>query len=134
MEAFQIGSDIIAPLLNTLFNTCVRHAFLPSVLTEVLLTQVLKSKSFDKSEASSYRPIAVSTALSRISECMVHSLKQFLYPLDHLCSEPSRSSRDNQFGFKKGVGAESCVFLLKESIRSYICKDSYVHCAFFRSQ
>ena len=131
MEAFQIGSDIIAPFLNTLFNTCVRHAFLPSVLTEVLITPVLKSKSFDKSEASSYRPIAVSTALSKIFEYMVHSrLKQFLYPPDHLCSEPSRSSRDNQFGFKKGVGTESCVFLLKESIRSYICKDSYVHCAF----
>ena len=48
MEAFQIGSDIIAPFLNTLVNTCVRHAFLPPVLTEVLRTPVLKSKSFDK--------------------------------------------------------------------------------------
>ena len=40
------------------------------------------------------------------------------------------NSSENQLSFKKGVGTESCVFLLKENIRSYIRRGSVVHCAF----
>ena len=45
-------------------------------------------------------------------------------------SLPFLITSDNQFSFKRNVGTETCVFLLKEIIRSYIDNATPVYCAF----
>ena len=69
----------------------------------------------DSKKASNYRPISISTSLSKVFE---HVLLSRL--------NPYLKTEDNQMGFKPGVSTETSVLLLKEAVQSYILNESNV--------
>lgn len=122
IETLKFGIDVLAPCVTVFLNMCLSHSHFPKLMSEVYLMPIIKNKCLDNSSLSNYRPIAVSSAISKLLEFV---LRERLGPF-------IRSS-DNQFSYKSGHGTDSCVFLLKESVRHYCKLKSYVHCAFLDS-
>ena len=81
----------------------------------IKLSDILKSKSKSVNDKLNYRPIALSNILSKVFENILYNrLEDYLY------------TTSNQFGFKKNVGTEMCVFALKEVIRHYHTQGSHI--------
>ena len=63
--------------------------------------------------------IALATTFSKLYECFIlHQIEPFL------------TTADNQFGFKTGHSADMGVFLLKQSVSSYVKYDTQVFSVF----
>ena len=78
-----------------------------------------KSKSADLDDINNYRAIAISTAFSKLFECVI---------ADDVCSY---SEYDNhQFGFKAGHSTGLCSNVLKHTVDYYTCRGSYVFASF----
>ena len=118
-ECFIFGSNELLVHLTELFNTCITHSHFPNVMSNTYITPVIKDKRGAANEMKNYRPIAVASALCKIFESVLRSR---ILPFVKSC--------DNQLSFKCKVGTETCVFLLKEIIRTYTKKSTPVHCAF----
>ncbi len=70
------------------------------------LSPILKSKMGDVSDVGNYRPIAISTIMSKLLK-RISRLEDLLY------------TSDNQFGFKKGHSTDMAMFSLKQVISYY---------------
>ena len=105
--------------LAKLFNTCITHSHFPKLLSNTYIMPVIKDKYGDASDMKNYRPIAVATAMCKVFEYILRS--RLL---------PFVKSSDNQMSYKCKVGTETCVFLLKEIVRSYTDKSTPVYCTF----
>ena len=108
--------------LENLFNLFISHSFVPEIFSDVYITPILKDKNSCATATSNYRPIAVSSTVSKIFEVIIRGRML-----------PFSCTTDNQMSYKPGVGTETCVFLLKEVVRSYLRKSSFVHAAFLDS-
>ena len=74
----------------------------------VILVPVIKDKAGKINSKDNYRPVALASILSKVLELIIlDRLSEFLY------------TADNQFGFKKKLGTDSCIYVLKEIIDSY---------------
>ena len=84
-------------------------------MTKTCKLPILKSKSKSVNDKLNYRPIALSNILSKVFENILYNrLEDYLY------------TTSNQFGFKKNVGTEMCVFALKEVIHHYHTQGSHI--------
>ena len=92
---------------------------LPDKLMSVVLVPVIKDKSRKISCIDNYRPIALSSVLSKVLEIIIRNRI-----LDLLSTQP------NQFGFKKKVGTDQCIYVLKEIIDAYMMLNSSVFVCF----
>ena len=73
----------------------------------------------DLCDKNNYRPIALSRVASKIFEnVLLSKIDQYLYTCD------------NQFGFKKGVGTETCVYFIKEIVNFYLQNSTSVYLCF----
>ena len=106
--------------LALLFNSLVRHSFLPDSFMPIKLIPIVKSATGDISSSKNYRPIAIATACSKVFEMAI------LDKVDAIRDVPV----DNQFGFSKGSSTDQCIFLLKERIRRYVQLEGMVYCCF----
>lgn len=95
-------------LLALLFNTCIHHGYLPSGIIASVLIPIIKDKSGDITDKGNYRPIALSSVISKVLEHILLDLME-----DFLCTT------DNQFGFKAKHSTDQCIYLLKEAIDFY---------------
>jgi len=95
--------------LSSFFYALFYHCCAPSSMTDVLIVPILKSKLLDPASSENYRPIAIATAASKIFEhLLLNRLDTFL------------TTSDNQFGFKKGLSTDSCIFALKEVVNTSV--------------
>ena len=75
---------------------------------ETCLLSLVKDRKEDISDKNNYRPIAITTQISKILELVIlNKYGQYL------------ETGDNQFGFKKKHSTDLCVFLLKEIVSVY---------------
>ena len=97
------------PVLLTLFlNLCISHGYLPSDMISTVLIPLLKDKSGNVTDKGNYRPIALSSVISKVFE---HVLLGYV---DHFMF-----TTDNQFGFKSKHSTDQCIYILKEVIDFY---------------
>ena len=55
-------------MLSLLFNLCIVHGFLPDHLISSVLIPIVKDKSGDVMDKGNYRPIALSSVISKVLE------------------------------------------------------------------
>ena len=102
------ASESIAEPLALLFTSMLIHGHMPKEMIKSMMVPIIKSKTRSITDKSNYRPVAISTVMSKLFELLL---------LDRL--EPYLTTMDNQFGFKKCHGTELCVFTLMEALRFY---------------
>ena len=107
-EHIKLEHDIISIILASLFNSMLTHDHVPSRLMDTIIISLLKGKKGDTTSKDNYRPIAITTAISKVLEIAI--LEKFAECLETTC---------HQFGFKKGLSKENCIFTLKEVINYY---------------
>ena len=94
--------------LSLLFTSAIVHNFIPDNLLATIIVPIVKNKSGNISSTDNYRPIAITSALSKVLEALLlNRLKPFL------------QTSDSQFGFKPKHGTDMCVFTLKQIIEYY---------------
>ncbi|XP_077299780.1 uncharacterized protein LOC143920711 [Arctopsyche grandis] len=79
-------------ILARLFNLMIIHEHVPEEFSRTTIVPVLKSSKLDALAIDNYRPIAISTILSRTLENIIFSGRLSGYPL----------SADEQYGFTRG--------------------------------
>jgi len=102
-----------------LFNSMLRHSFVPSDFRFGLIKPVLKDKHGDITSTDMYRPITVTPVMSKLFELVLLQLYGDFLTSDNL-----------QFGFKKETGCSHALFTLTESVKHFANNGSKVHCAF----
>ena len=98
-EHIRLAHDIIYFHISILFNLCLTHNFLPDSCILSCITPIIKNQQADADVCSNYRPITVTTIISKLFEHFIlYKIKSFL------------STADNQFGFKERHSTDMCVF------------------------
>ena len=103
-------------LLSILFNLILIHGCVPTGLMETVIVPIIKDKKKSISDKDNYRPIAITSVISKVLENIILS-----YSSDNL------HTTDNQFGFKPKLGTEMCVFAFKQVIDYYKSNSSPVY-------
>ena len=106
--------SVILPLC-IFFSALLVHGYLPNQMIQSVIVPIVKSKTGSVTDKSNYRPIAISTVMSKIFESLLY-----------LRMEPFLNTCPNQFGFKKNLGTELCNFTLKEVIKFYHNMGSHI--------
>ena len=82
---------------------------MPGKCVETIIIPVLKCSNGDVQSLNNYRPIAITSVISKLFE---H------YVLSHV--KNCLSTNDNQFGYKSKSGTDMCILLLKQAVLSYV--------------
>ena len=106
-------------LLSLFFNCCLSHGHLPIDLLDTVIVPLIKDKKGDICDKDNYRPIALTCIMSKIFELVLLSKLD-----DYFTTSPS------QFGFKKGLATDTCVFSLKQTVDYYMSLSSPVYLCF----
>ena len=88
-----------------MFNGFLMHGYLPNEFMSSSLTPTIKDPKGDITSTANYRPIAVSSIISKLFEFV---LVNRIVPHLNLSS--------NQFGYCEGVGLDTCVYIVKEHL------------------
>jgi len=112
----KLSKHIIAPVLTTIFNSCIAEGIYPYDLKVAKVITI--HKSGDTSNPSSYRPISI---LPHFSKILLKDLQSFL-DKNILCP--------NQFGFRKVFSTVHALIFLNDIITSKTEENLYT-CAIF---
>ena len=115
-EHFIYGSDKLCVYLCMLFNAMIVHGFVCKGLMDTILVPIVKDKKGDISSKDNYRPIAITSVISKILESCI--LKRYSHLLN---------TSYNQFGFKDNLSTDMCIFSLKHVIDYYSNMSSPVY-------
>ena len=118
-EHLKYASNRILPLLSMCFTSCFVHGWLPAKMISVILVPIIKDKTGKINCSSNYRPIALSSILSKVLETIIFNKLQYYLV-----------TCDNQFGFKPKHGTDMCIYVLKEIIHKYHDLNSSVFLCF----
>ena len=111
-EHFVHAHDSLAVHLSLCINSCLVHSFLPKELMLTLIVPLVKKQAGDISSVNNYRPIALCTMASKVLETvLLHTIDTYL------------TVEDNQFGFRKGLSTDMCIYTFKQIIE-YYCNHS----------
>ena len=95
-------------ILSCLFTSILSHGYLPKQMLVSIIVPVVKNKNSSLSSKNNYRPVALSSVISKVFEKLLLSrIESYI------------KTSENQFGFKQGHGTELCVLTLKEIVRHY---------------
>ena len=89
-------------------NTVINHQFVPESVSDSKIIPLLKGKYLDFTTSDNYRPITISTTISKIIENVIYTRM----------SDRLRCA-DNQYGYKEMSATAMCIFTLKEFINMY---------------
>jgi len=88
--------------LKFLFSAMMTHSFVPESFATGVITPIIKDKRADITAVDNYRPITLSSIISKIFEYMLlHDVSVLI------------TSDDLQFGFKPHVGCPKAILLLR---------------------
>ena len=93
------GNDLVVHVC-LLFNSMLRHSFVPSDFRFGLIRPVLKDKHGDITSTDMYRPITITPVMSKLFELVLLQLYGDFLTSDNL-----------QFGFKKETGCSHALML-----------------------
>ena len=117
-EHLKFSHTVIALPLSQLFTSIVHYGYMPSLLRDSILVPVPKSNK-DTAVSSNYRPVALSSTLSKVLEWMIlHKYSEF-FTSSHL-----------QFGFKPHSSTSLCTGVVKNVVSRYIRNGSSVYGCF----
>ena len=105
--------------LHQLFNSMLRHSFVPSQFQSGTIIPIVKDRHGDKGDMNNYRGISIAPIVSKIFE---HVLRIIFHE--------SLSTSQYQFGFKRKSSTSHALFCLKEAINYYTQQGSNVYCSF----
>ena len=118
-EHLKNGPALLCRMLSKCFTTMFIHGKLPRKMLDVHLVPVIKDNRGKISSLDNYRPIAKASCLSKLLElCILKRIEGYI-----LVAE-------NQFGFKKKLGTDSCVYVLKEIINKFKSTNTNTFLAF----
>ena len=86
------------------------HGFLPDsmLMLAVVLVPIIKDKTGRIDRIDNYRPIALASVVSKVVErILLDRISHFL------------ETCPNQFGFKRNLGTDTCIYVLKEMVDKY---------------
>ena len=113
-EHYKYASDNLPVLLSLVFRCMIVHGYLPKKFMYTVIVPLVKNKKESITDQDNYRPIAITSVCSKISELLILHIYR-----EYLCS------KHNQFGFKNGHGTDIGVFALKSIIDYYISLSSF---------
>lgn len=106
-------------ILSILFNAMLVHSHLPDEFMFSLIIPLLKDKKGDITSKDNYRPIAITSIFSKVMELIILTRYNNLL-----------NTAENQFGYKKGLGTDMCIFTFKEIVNYYRSLSSNVYICF----
>ena len=116
---YIFSHPVINVMLSIFFNCCLHHTYLPEALLRVILVPLVKEKNGDVCDISNYRPVALSTILSKILEVIIlNRCTDFL------------GTSDNQFAYKPNHGTEMSITMLKHITLEYSRRSTPVYTCF----
>ena len=107
-EHIKLASEKLCPLMAMCYTGLLVHGVLPDSMLSVVLVPVIKDKVGKINSSDNYRPIALASVLSKVLEAVLLGRVE-KYVL----------TTDNQFGFKKKLGTDLCIYVLKEILHKY---------------
>ena len=102
-EHYKYASKRLTTLLKLLITAIFSHSYLPSDMMCTSVIPLLKDKIGDITDTNNYRPIALTTVISKMIGHII--LQRYAHCL---------STSDNQFSFKHNHFTDMAVFSLKE--------------------
>ena len=91
--------------LSLPLNACIIHGFLSTGLIETVIVLIVKNARDNISSKDNYRPIALTSTLSKIIEKLTLARYSSLL-----------QTTENLFGFKSNSSSDLCVFSLRQVI------------------
>ena len=117
-ESLKFSDPILAVLLSICFTCMFKHCYLPSSMLDSVIVPLVKNRNGDLSDKNNYRPIALSSTISKVFENVIlYRLEEYLW------------MTDNQFGFKVGHSTDLCVYPLAEFIEYFKRRSTSVYVA-----
>ena len=107
-EHLKYSSDRLHQLLGMCLTSFLVHGILPESMLSVMLVPVIKDKTGKITAKDNYRPIALASIVSKVIEIIL---------LDRM--EMYLGTKPNQFGFKKKLGTDMCIYAFKEIVDAY---------------
>jgi len=104
--------------LCTLFRSMAKHGFVPDDFGRGTVIPLLKDKLGNANDVNNYRGITLISVISKLFELVLLDICSPLLKTDNL-----------QFGFKKGLGCPSAIFLLHETVDYFLANGSSVFAA-----
>ena len=107
-EHIKYAGEVLFEPLRILMSSMLIHGYMPENMIKGVIVPIIKSKTKGVNDKKNYRPVCLSTMISKIFE---HILLNRLKPHLETCH--------NQFGFKPKMGTELCILTLKEHLAYY---------------
>ena len=104
--------------LKLLFALMFKHEYVPEAFGEGIIIPIVKDKNGDLKSSENYRPITLSSMISKVFE--LYLLEKFSNYLD---------TDSLQFGFKKKLGCRNALFALRCVLQYYNQRGSNVYIA-----
>ena len=105
--------------LTDLFNSMLRHSFVPKQFQSGFMVPIVKDNQGNHSDINNYRGITISPIISKVFE---HVLKAVFF--EHL------STSQHQYGFKKSSSTAHALHCLRKTVNFYVNNGSRVYCSF----
>ena len=107
-EHYVYAHDRVSVLLSMGFNAVFIHGYIPDSLMDTMIIPIIKDKKGNVTDKHNYRPIAVTSICSKLVELVILGRYRDCLQSNH-----------NQFGFKRKLGTDNCIYTLKQVIEYY---------------
>ena len=88
-ESLKYANHILPVLLSICFTCMFKHCYLPISMLDSVIAPLVKNRNGDLSDKNNYRPIALSSVISKVFENVIlYRLEEYLW------------TTNNQFGYK----------------------------------
>ena len=118
-EHLKYAPKRLPQILSILFSSMISHGYIPTMMLEVVLVPVIKDKTKNINSKDNYRPIALASVVSKVLESiLLEKMENYL------------TTAQNQFGFKKKLGTDQCIYVVKEVIDYFRKRNTTVFTCF----
>jgi len=120
----RLGAPIFAAPLAELFNQSLTNGVVPDQWKTSIITPIAKVPN--PTQAADYRPISVTSILSRLLE--KHIVRSYIYPaISNVPQDILNFNFNDQFAFRPFGSTTAAVIALLHTVRSMLSSNEYVH-------
>ena len=118
-ESLKFAHPLLCLLLSIGFTRIFKHCYIPQCMINSVIIPLVKNKCGDQTDKNNYRPIALSSIISKVFEHVIaERLEVYLW------------ANDNRFGYKSGHSTDLCIYALTEFIEYIKNHSTSVYVAF----